>query len=386
MRKNTEPYMSTYLHSKGRRLGLPIAGNFELTARCNFNCPMCYVHMTEEQVHAAGRELTAQEWLKIAKDARDQGMIFVLLTGGEPLVRKDFFEIYKGMKEMGLLISINSNGSMLQGEILERFLEDPPIRFNISLYGGSNETYRNMCGIPAYERVKDNIRALRKAGVEVSINLSITPYNCHDLSQIYEDVVDLDVNVRASSYMYPPIRLKDGTYGCGNRLNATDAARCSVEWDQLRFSEEEFMLRAQSMERLVLEEKDGCPVEVGEGITCRAGSTSFWVTWDGKMLPCGMMTTPVVYPLEVGFAEAWKQLREKTAQIRMPAACQSCDHKEVCGVCAAICYTESGSYDGVPVYMCEQTHETVRITKEVYAAKQLEKESADADTERADKA
>ena len=49
-RKNTEPYISTYLHQKGRDLGLPIAGNFELTARCNFNCPMCYVHMTQEQV------------------------------------------------------------------------------------------------------------------------------------------------------------------------------------------------------------------------------------------------------------------------------------------------------------------------------------------------
>ena len=87
-RKNTEPYISTYLHQKGRRLGLPIAGNFELTARCNFNCPMCYVHMTEEQVKENGKELTAQQWLDIARAARDKGMIFVLLTGGEPLVRK----------------------------------------------------------------------------------------------------------------------------------------------------------------------------------------------------------------------------------------------------------------------------------------------------------
>ena len=89
---------------------------------------------------ATGREeLTARQWLDIAKAARDKGMIFALLTGGEPLVRKDFFEIYDGMREMGLLISINSNGSMLKGEILERFLENPPFRFNISLYGGSNE-------------------------------------------------------------------------------------------------------------------------------------------------------------------------------------------------------------------------------------------------------
>ena len=164
-KKSTEPYISTYLHTKGRRLGLPIAGNFELTARCNFNCPMCYVHLTTEQLEKSGRkELSAEQWLKIAKDARDKGMIFVLLTGGEPLVRKDFFEIYRGMKELGLLISINSNGSMLRGEILEEFLKDPPFRFNISLYGGSNETYRNMCGLAAYDQVKENIRTLRQAG------------------------------------------------------------------------------------------------------------------------------------------------------------------------------------------------------------------------------
>lgn len=360
----TEPYIATYLHSKGRKLGLPIAGNFELTARCNFNCPMCYVHMSEEQVKAAGRELTAQQWLQIAKEARDQGMIFALLTGGEPMVRKDFFEIYKGMKEMGLLISINSNGSMLQGKILEEFLKDPPFRFNISLYGGSNETYENMCGLPAYDRVKENIRTLRKAGVEVSLNLSITPYNRQDLAQIYRDAVDLDVNVKASSYMYPPIRLNGENYGSGNRLSAAEAAKCAVEWDMLRFTEEEFALRAENMAKLVDVGREGCPVEAGEGIRCRAGFTSFWITWDGRMLPCGMMTTPEVYPLEVGFGAAWAQLKEAASRIRTPAKCLSCDHRELCGVCAAVCYTETGHFDEAPEYICAKTRQTVRFTQE----------------------
>ena len=59
-RKSEEPYLSTYLHQKGRKLGLPISGTFELTARCNFDCPMCYVHLTPEQLKASGKqELTA---------------------------------------------------------------------------------------------------------------------------------------------------------------------------------------------------------------------------------------------------------------------------------------------------------------------------------------
>ena len=364
-KKSSEPYIATYLHSKGRRLGLPIAGNFELTARCNFNCPMCYVHMTQEQVDAAGRELTARQWLDIAKAARDKGMVFALLTGGEPLVRKDFFEIYDGMRQMGILLSINSNGSMLQGPILERFLEAPPFRFNISLYGGSNETYRNMCGIPAYDRVKENIRTLRKAGVDVSLNLSITPYNKDDLKQIYADAVELDVNVRASSYMYPPVRINGEQYGCSNRLSAEESAGYSVAWDELRFTPEEFAIRAANMAKFADFEQDGCPVEAGEGVRCRAGSSSFWMTWDGKMLPCGMMTTPVVKPLEIGFEAAWEQIKAATAQIRTPAKCVGCDYQEICGACAAVYYTETGSFDGVPEYVCRRAREIVRVTGKV---------------------
>ena len=75
---STSPYIADYLHNKGRKLGLPIAGNFELTARCNFDCPMCYVQLKQEDVDAQGRELTAQLWIDIARQARDAGMAFAL--------------------------------------------------------------------------------------------------------------------------------------------------------------------------------------------------------------------------------------------------------------------------------------------------------------------
>lgn len=361
----TEPYVATYLHQKGRRLGLPISGTFELTARCNFNCPMCYVHMTEEQVRAAGQELTAQQWLTIARDARDQGMLFVLLTGGEPLMRKDFFEIYKGMKELGLMISINSNGSMLQGKILEQFLEDPPFRFNISLYGGCNETYRNMCGQPVYDRVKENIRALRQAGVEVSLNLSITPYNYQDLEQIYRDARELDVNVKASAYMYPAVRVNGEQYGCGNRFTAEESAKWSLAWDKLRFDTEDFRQRVENISALQLAEEPECPIDTDEGVRCRAGTTSFWLTWNGKMTPCGMMPWPAAYPVETGFGAAWETIRSETAKIRLPGKCGSCPKRSVCSVCAAACITETGAFNGVPEYLCRQTEETVRLCREI---------------------
>ena len=364
MINKSEPYLSTYFHRKGRQLGLPISGNFELTARCNFNCPMCYVHQTEEQIACSGqKELTAAQWLELAREARDRGMIFALLTGGEPLMRKDFFEIYDGMKKLGLLISVNTNGSMLQGEILKRFLKDPPLRFNISLYGGSNETYTKMCGLPMYDRVKANIRALREAGVSVSLNLSATPYNCGDLEQIYKDAKELDVNVRAAFYMYPPIRINGEIYGQSNRFTEPESAKYAALWDRLRFSEEEFLQRQNNIQSLLRAENAACPLEEGEGVRCRAGSSSFWMTWDGRMMPCGMMTQPVAYPLEVGFEAAWEQIRAETQKIRLPVKCQQCAYKEICGVCAAICYAETGRFDGVPEYLCRKAQETVRFSR-----------------------
>ena len=358
--RQTEPQMSTYLHSRGRQLGLPIGGNFELTARCNFNCPMCYVHLSQEDVQARGRELTAQQWISLARQARDAGMVFVLLTGGEPFVRQDFFEIYGAMKEMGLLVSINSNGSMLSGSILQRLLEDPPFRINITLYGGCQETYRNMCGQNAFDRVLENIRALKAAGVDVRLNVSITPYNRQDIDRIYALSRELDVHVKASSYMYPPIRV-DGN--CGHRLTAEEAGEASVQWDLLRFTPEEFAQRAENMSKLICVELDECSADLDEGVSCRAGSTSFWMTWDGRMLPCGMMPGPEYYPLEQGFSTAWEQLRAATAKIRQPAKCAVCKNREMCSVCAAVCVTETGRFDGVPEYVCRMTEQIIHATQ-----------------------
>ena len=359
-KNRTEPYLSTYLHSKGGKMGLPIGGTFELTARCNFNCPMCYVHLSQDDIRARGKELTAQQWIDLAREAKDRGMVFALLTGGEPFIRKDFFEIYNAMKAMGLLISINTNGSLLEGEILRQLLENPPFRVNISLYGGCPETYRNMCGQDVFGRVVKNIRALKEAGVDVRLNLSITPYNRQDLEKIFSISRELDVHVKAASYMYPPIRV-NGEFGCGNRLTAKEAAEARVEWDLLRFPPEIFAARAENLKELTEEIRE-CSVDMDEGVRCRAGHSSFWMTWDGTMMPCGMIPSPAAKPLETGFQAAWDHIREEIRKIRIPSKCSGCSMREACGVCAAVCLTETGEFNQVPEYMCQITEETIRAT------------------------
>ena len=172
---STEPRLSAYLHARACAKGIPLAGNFELTARCNFNCRMCYVHLTPEEQRRRGAELTADEWLAIAEQARSQGMLFLLLTGGEPLIRADFRYLLTELKKMGLMVSINSNASLIDDDWLDFFRHEPPSRMNITLYGGCNETYERLCGRPMYDRVVHNIRALKALGRREVGELSRVP-------------------------------------------------------------------------------------------------------------------------------------------------------------------------------------------------------------------
>ena len=101
------------------QLGISASGTFELTPRCNLRCKMCYVRLTPEEMAPIGRERTAEEWLALGRAAVDQGMLFLLITGGEPTIRPDFPEIYEGLVSMGLSISINTNGTLLTPAIRE---------------------------------------------------------------------------------------------------------------------------------------------------------------------------------------------------------------------------------------------------------------------------
>lgn len=363
-----EPRLSKYLHGRGKALGLPISGTFELTPRCNFNCRMCYVHLSAEEQRRRGQELSADAWLSIAEQAKKAGMVFLLLTGGEPLLRKDFPEIYRALKQMGFMITINSNGYLIEGDLLELFREEPPTRFNISLYGVSEETYRKMCGVPAYHRIVANINALRQAGIDVKINMSLTPENLEDMQAVYEAAKEMGIHTQASPYMFPPIRQGRQWIGKNERMSAERAGEFMTEYDALCLSEEDFCRHAMLMQAGCRGEKDdeACDGTPGQGVACRAGSSSFWLTWDGKMMPCGQMVEPAEDVLALGFDEAWRRIRQATAQIRLPSACTACALREICHACAAMCYCETGRFDGRPDYVCRMTKRFAETTQKYW--------------------
>lgn len=133
------------LFAKSAKRGIPLSGTFELTARCNLRCRMCYIHREENDGEIKTDEFSSEEWLNIAKEAQQCGMLFLLLTGGEPFIRPDFEEIYRRCRELGIIVSINTNGTMIGEKQVELLRKLPPQRVNITLYGASEATYEKLC-------------------------------------------------------------------------------------------------------------------------------------------------------------------------------------------------------------------------------------------------
>ena len=349
---------SQLLFAKAGSRGVPLSGTFELTPRCNLDCRMCYIHRRENDAAALRQEATASEWLALAEECCRAGTLLLLLTGGEPLLRPDFREIYTGCKRMGLMVSINSNATLLDGKMVELLAADPPSRVNITLYGASAQTYGALCGdAGAYERAVRAILALQSAGVLVKLNCSVTPYNRQDAEKIYAFAHEHQLPVQAASYMFPPVRACE--HGCyaPDRLTPEQAAAEKIRYDRSRFTPEQLRERwGALLKGEAVADPDGeCQELPTERIRCRAGSSTFWVTWDRQLRPCGMMTEPGV-PLSAGsFGEGWRTLRSLREGIMVPARCSACAMANACDQCAAVCFAESGSYTAVPQYMCAQT-------------------------------
>lgn len=354
------PYQvySDYLFAKADETGTPLSGTFELTARCNLDCKMCYIHKRENDKLARSREYSAAQWLELAAECQKAGMLHLLLTGGEPMIRPDFKEIYTGCRRLGLMVSVNTNATLIDDEMVKFFAVDPPSRVNISLYGACRETYETLCRDgSAYDRVIEAILALKAAGVLVKINFSATHYNQHDAQSVYAFAKKHELPLQAATYMFPPMRACENGCFAADRMTPQEAAQAQVDYDRSRFTPEQRSKRwAQQLAGIKVSDPDSeCQELPTERIRCRAGSSTFWLTYDGYMRPCGMMVEPSVYVPEMGFSAAWQKIRQEREKIMVSSQCTSCEIRHACDQCAAVCFAETGLFTGVPTYMCEKT-------------------------------
>ena len=361
--------LTEYLYSKATRLKVPLNGTFELSPVCNFSCKMCYVRKTRKEVEESPRKiLTLEDWLSIAKDAHAAGMLDLLLTGGEPLLWPDFWTLYETLVDMGLQISINTNGSLIDEEAIARFRQRPPRKISITLYGANDETYYRLCGARGvFTKVDQAIRGLKEAGIEVKLNCSMTPENAKDIDWIIDYAKAQNLVLALTTYMFPPVRRDPTQIGVNQRFTPEESSRYRLRYLQKDRGEEQYQIFLKNLLAGYAEPpglEEDC-IDLAEGkIRCRAGRAAFWVTWDGWMTPCGLMNEPRMDLKKQAFPDAWNALTQATEQVRLSSLCESCANRNVCHPCAAVAAAETGSSSGVPTYMCNAIHELCKLARE----------------------
>lgn len=354
--------LTEYLYRKASREGVPIGGTFELSPVCNFACRMCYVRKTSQEVSRSPRPiLTLDRWLEIAREARERGLLYLLLTGGEPLLWPDFWTLYEELVRMGFLVSINTNGSLIDGAAIRRLKRFPPRRVNITLYGASDETYEAQCMAKGmFTRVTEAIEGLRQAGVLVKLNGTLTPRNVGDLDALVAYAGSRKLILETTTYLFPPVRRDPSMTGVNQRFTPEDAARHHLRIFRLQNGEERYRAYLKNIRNGAVPPPglDESCVDPADGrIRCRAGRASFWITWDGWLTPCGMMPEPKVDLTGRTFGAAWEELIRLSGELRLSGVCAECPDQQLCHSCAAMALAETGSASGIPTYLCRMAAE-----------------------------
>lgn len=333
--------LSDELVSRGIDKGIPLIGQFELTSRCNLQCRMCYICNSPYDTKSLSRELPARKWIELIEKARDAGMLYLLFTGGEVFIRRDFREIYEAASMMGLNIVFYTNGTLITPEIADWLGAIPPAWVEVTLYGGSGETYERVCGdYKGYNNAIRGIDLLLSKGIKLKLRTTVVKGNAHDFEKLARIAEVRDLELGIVDYISP--RRDDcRNYPRGERLSPKELANYLKHVD-------DYYNEGQKEE---IDHNGLQPVD--NSFFCEASRCAFWVTWDGRMTPCGLMSQPVAYPMKNGFMESWMELREKCMKIPICSTCAGCSLRKDCICCPARLKNETGAYDKPADYLCE---------------------------------
>ena len=330
------------LNLQAAALRQPLNGIFELTDRCNLFCRMCYVRQLTGTVPESNKELSAEQWLRLAHSAVENGMVFLLLTGGEVFHRPDFFEIYTPLTRLGLVITIFTNATLVTNTIAARLGEAPPTFTEITLYGATSATYESITGIPgSYARCCAGIEALLKHGVPLGLKSTITRQNVGELDLMRQMAHKWGLPYSAGWLL---TRRRDGLQ------SKVEDCRLSAE-DCVSLEASDSATATQWMESSLRELPAANPQPAN--FNCLAGKATFVVNPRGEMNPCLDLTQPAVKPLQIGFRSAWEQIQRFVDCAPGPASiCAGCEALAFCPRCPAWSQLETGTLNEPVPYLC----------------------------------
>jgi radical SAM protein with 4Fe4S-binding SPASM domain len=328
---------------------IPLEGTIETTFRCNLACVHCYVNEKAGSRAIAARELGLERLKRLVDEVVDEGCLFILLTGGEVLVRPDFPDLYLYARARGLLITVFTNGTLVTDRIADLFAEHRPEAIEISLYGMTRQTYERVTRVPgSYDKCIAGIGRLVKRGLPLTLKTMALSWNQHEVEAMEAYARSLGLPFRFDSSLNPRV-------DCGANRNAElqlDPERAmqldlgsAGKLEDLR----EFCLRFT---------RPDVARDTEHVYTCGAGQSSFTVDPYGRLQMC-QLSRRSFHDLKTGsFAQGWRdlfpRLRARTWQTN--TVCRHCSLMPLCGSCPGAAEMETGDPESIVPAFCELAH------------------------------
>lgn len=344
-----------------------ISFDLEITSRCNNNCRHCYINLPAGDNQAKERELRFEEIKKIVDQAVSLGALWCLITGGEPLLREDFFDIYLYLKRKGLLVSVFTNATLITEKHIDFFIKYPPRDIEVSVYGVTADVYEGITRSKgSFAAFKRSVELLLKNNIKVRFKAVVMRSNLGELKEIAEFC-----RSRTKDYFRfdPLLHLRFDRNSERNdqikseRLSPEEIARIEME------DPERSLALKENCHNLILPEQEetGCR----HLIQCGAGEGSFTVSSEGYFRLCSSLWHPqCIYDLKKGsLSEALYNFVPQVREISSSNAdflnkCRKCTLINLCLWCPAHSYLETGRVDTPVDYFCSVAHARAQAIEE----------------------
>ncbi len=324
--------------AKCSRLNIPAQTILELTYRCNLSCAHCYVDVDEPD------EMTLGEWKGVIDQLKGAGTIYLLLTGGEIMMRADFLEIAAYARHCGFIPGLMTNCTLLTPSMAQDIAELKPYSITTSLYGASAVTHDSVTRVAgSYERTLEGISLLVERGLAPLVQTVIMKYNLSELEEIQRLVTSLGARPRLSMGIAP------------SKTGADFPLHCEPDVEEL-------------VECGWRPDAPGDIHRNGQSL-CKAGKAMCSVSPNGDVFPCTIFQLRLGNLRESSFDKIWRlepcaELRYLRSMRRTDLyACNQCHLAADCRRCAGIAYLESGRPDGPSSSACRQAQMRRRLNQ-----------------------
>jgi radical SAM protein with 4Fe4S-binding SPASM domain len=346
-------HLSRLVHERYLGKRAPIEVSIEVTRRCPLECLHCYNNLPMSDHAARAEELSLEEHRRLLDELVDVGCLWILYTGGEIFARKDFLEIYTEAKKRGFLITLFTNGTMINPRIADYLAEWRPFAMEITLYGATRETYEAMTQIPgSYDRCIRGIRLLLERNLPLKLKTVPTTVNQHEVFQMKRLAEEeFGVEFKFDPLINPRIDCSQSPLGV--RLSPEQAV--ALDFAEPRRMEDYRRLAEQDL---------ATRLEVDQGKTekqkysCGGGVLGCAVDPNGTMSIC-VISHQQGYNIRKGsFREGWEgPLREIREQPRTrPTICDRCQIRSLCSMCPANGELENGDPESPVEFLCQVAH------------------------------